>query len=301
MRYRPGEWAGYAAYQAVSVVLFLMPRPAVLAVGRGLGRLFYRLSPRHRRIALDNLEIAFGKEKTARDREAIARASFGHFGQVTLETIQFAHYSRDRIQDLIEIEGREHLERALARGKGVLAFSAHYGNWETIGPALFSIGPLHGIVRHLDNRLVDRRLTDFRRRMGGVVIDKMGAARPITRALKSGGIMIILIDQNVLRHEAVFVDFFGRQAATTPGLASFHILTGAPLVPVFCLPRGRRFVWRILPPLEIPLTGRREEDVLKITQFCTKMIEDQIRRAPEWWLWMHKRWNARPAGETNPT
>jgi len=301
VRYRPGEWAGYAVYQAVSAALFFIPRPAVLAMGRGLGRFFYRLSPLHRGIALKNLGTAFGQEKTAREREAIARASFGHFGQVTLETIKFTRYTRDRVLDLIEIEGREHLERALAQGKGVLVFSAHYGNWETLIPLLSPMGTLHVIARHLDNRLVDRRLTAVRTRMGGIVIDKMGAARPITRALKSGGIMAILIDQNVLRQEAVFVDFFGRQAATTPGLASFHILTGAPLVPVFCLPRGRRFRFRILPPLEIPLTGRREEDVLKITGICTKMIEDQIRQAPEWWLWLHKRWNTRPAGETNPT
>jgi KDO2-lipid IV(A) lauroyltransferase len=300
MKFQPGEWAGYAGYQATSAALFFLPRPAVLALGRGLGLLFYRLSPRHRRIALSNLETAFGKEKSAREREAIARASFAHFGRLTLETIKFAHYSRDRILGLIEIEGREHLERALARGKGVLIFSAHYGNWEAIIPVLSQIGPLYIIARLLDNRLVDHRLTAVRTRMGGVIIDKMGAARPITRVLKSGGIMAILIDQNVLRSQAVFVDFFGRSAATTPGLASFHILTGAPLVPVFCLPRDRRFLVKILPPPEIILTGRREEDVLKITQFCTKMIEDQIRRAPEWWLWIHKRWNTRPAGETNP-
>ena len=301
MRARPGEWAGYAIYQAVSAVLYLMPRPAVLVLGRGLGRLFYRLSGRHRRIALNNLDTAFGEEKAARERAIIARDSFGHFGQVTLETIKFSHYSRGRVQNLIEIEGLRHLEEALAGGKGVLIFSAHFGDWETMIPALSPMGPFHVIARHLDNRFVDRRLTAVRTRMGGIVIDKIGAARPILRVLRSGGILAILIDQNVLRSEAVFVDFFGRQAATTPGLASFHLMTGAPLVPVFCLPRGRRFLWKILPPPEIPLSGRREEDVLKITQFCTKMIEDQIRRAPGWWLWMHKRWNTRPAGETNPT
>jgi KDO2-lipid IV(A) lauroyltransferase len=298
---RLGEWAGYAAYRTVSAAVFFIPRPAVLVLGRCLGRLFYRVSPRHRRIARANLEIAFGKEKTAGQRRAIARASFAHFGRVTLETIKFSHYSPDRILRLIDIEGGEHLERALAAGKGALAFTAHYGNWETITPTFLRFGPLYAIVRRLDNRLVDRRLTALRIRMGGGAIDKMGAARPILRVLKSGGILAILIDQNVLRGEAVFVDFFGRSAATTPGLATFHILMGAPLVPIFCLPRGRRLLWRILPPPEIPLTGRREADVLKITQFCTKMIEDQIRRAPEWWLWMHKRWNTRPAGETKPT
>ncbi len=299
MKDRLGEWAGYAAYRTVSAALIVLPRPVVLASGRLLGRLFYRLSPRHRRIAGNNLEIAFGREKTADARRAIARASFAHFGRVILETIKFSHYSPARILRLIDIEGREHLERALAAGKGALVFTAHYGNWETITPTFLQFGPLYAIVRHLDNRLVDRRLTAMRTRMGGGAIDKIGAARPILRVLKSGGIMAILIDQNVLRSEAVFVDFFGRSAATTPGPAAFHILTGAPLVPIFCLPRGRRLLWKILPPPEIPLTGRREEDVLKITQFCTKMIEDQIRRAPEWWFWVHKRWNTRPAGETN--
>ncbi len=301
MKRRRGDWPGYLAYLAVSSILFFLPRRAVLALGRGLGLLLFRLSARHRRIALDNLEIAFGREKTAGERLAIARAAFGHFGRVTLETIKFAHYSRTHVLDLIEIEGREHLERALARGKGVLAFTAHYGNWETLVAALSPMGTLHVIARHLDNRLIDRRLTAVRTRMGGGVIDKIGASRPILRALKSGGIMGILIDQNVLRSEAVFVDFFGRQAATTPGPAFFHILTGAPLVPVFCRPRGSAFRCKILPPLDIPLSGRRADDVLKITQICTKIIEDEIRGEPEWWLWMHKRWNARPVGETNPS
>jgi Kdo2-lipid IVA lauroyltransferase/acyltransferase len=300
MRYGAGEWAGYVAYLAFSTALYFLPRRATLALGRGLGRFYFRLSTRHRRIALDNLAIAFGAEKTTAEREAIARASFAHFGQVTLETVKLAHYSRARVLGLIDIEGREHLEKALAAGKGVLAFSAHYGNWETIVPALSSIGPFHVLARRLDNRLVDRHLTAGRTRLGGVIIDKMGAARPILRVLREGGILAIVIDQNVLRIQAVFVDFFGRTAATTPGLASFHLLTGAPLLPVFCEPRDGRHRWTIGPPVEVPLSGRRDEDVLKITAVCTKIIERQIRRAPEWWLWMHKRWNTRPAGETNP-
>ena len=123
MKSRLGEWAGYAAYRTVSAAVFFIPRPAVLVLGRCLGRLFYRVSPRHRRIARANLEIAFGKEKTAGQRRAIARASFAHFGRVTLETIKFSHYSPDRILRLIDIEGGEHLERALAAGKGALAFA----------------------------------------------------------------------------------------------------------------------------------------------------------------------------------
>jgi Kdo2-lipid IVA lauroyltransferase/acyltransferase len=301
MKKRRGEGAGYGLFLAISTILFFIPRPGVLALGRTLGRLAYRVSSRHRRIALDNLTVAFGREKSDRERRRIAAASFAHFGRVTLETIKFTHYSRRRILRLIQVDGREHLERALAGGRGVLLFTAHLGHWEAIVPPVSEIGPFYVIARILDNRLIDRRLTRLRTRLGAIVIDKIGAAKPILHGLAEGGIVAILIDQNVLRSQAVFVDFFGRQAATTPGLAAFHIRTGAPLVPAFCLPQGPGFRLKILPPPEIPLSGRRSDDVLKITQFCTKMIEEEIRREPTWWLWVHKRWNTRPAGETIPS
>jgi Kdo2-lipid IVA lauroyltransferase/acyltransferase len=292
-----GETAGFAAYKIFSGFIRILPRPLVLALGRGLGRLMYGVDTKHRRIALDNLAIAFGREKSPAERKAIARASFGHFVRTALDSIKFTGYSVERICSLADVEGRENLVQALAMGKGVLIFSAHYGNWEVAPSVLSAYGPVSAVARALDNRLIERDLLRLRRRQGASIIYKSGAGRHVIQALAQGGMVGIVVDQNVLRGQAVFVDFFGRAAATTPGLAGLHFKSGAPLLPMFCHPRGPRYLLRILPPVMIEPAGCREEDVLKATGIYTKMIEEQIRREPEPWLWIHKRWNTRPADE----
>ncbi len=293
-----GSIAGFAAYRAFAWLLVLTPRPLALALGRGLGRLAFRLGRRYRRIALNNLALAFGREKSPAEREAIARDSFANVGRFVVDVLKCTAYPLSRIRRLVDIEGREHLDRALAGGFGVLLFTAHYGNWELASVRLAESAPLTAIARTLDNRLIDRDLRCFRTRLGSAVVDKFGASRAILKALARNGLVGILIDQNVLRSEGVFVDFFGRPAGTTPGLATFHLKTNAPLLPFFCVPRGRRYLLRIGAPVAVPRGPYRDADVLKITQTCTKMIEAEIRREPGLWLWLHKRWQTRPAEES---
>jgi KDO2-lipid IV(A) lauroyltransferase len=288
----------FIAYKALATKFFLLPRPLCLAMGKGLGILAFHLDRKHRAVALFNLAEAFGLEKSERERMFIARDSFAHFGRVIADILKISHYSRKKIQRLITAEGREHLVAALARRKGVLLFTAHFGNWE-IGSAWASeIAIFRVIARALDNRLIEKDLVRLRAKLGAQMIYKFGAGKHILRALKRNEIVAILIDQNVLRSQAVFVDFFGKQAATTPSLADLHLKTGAPLVPAFCHPvKNNRYLLKIMPPLEFVQTGSLEEDELKITQFCTKIIEQEIRRHPAAWLWVHKRWNTRPADE----
>ncbi len=292
-----GETIGYLAYRVLVGLIHVLSRPLVLALGGGLGRLFYRLDAGHRRIALGNLTIAFAGDKSPAERERIARASFIHFVRTALDTIKFTTLSVARIRELVDVEGRDNLVKALAAGKGVLIFSAHYGNWEASPSVLSAYGPVSAVVRALDNRLIERDLLRLRRRQGASIIYKSGAGKHVMRALAEGGMVGIVVDQNVLRGQAVFVDFFGRTAATTPGLAGLHFKSGAPLLPMFCHPRGSRYLLRILPPFTVEPSDDRAADVLKTTRIYTKMIEDQIRREPEPWLWIHKRWNTRPADE----
>jgi KDO2-lipid IV(A) lauroyltransferase len=294
---RAGHLLGYAGYLWISAMIFFIPRPICLALGAGFGRLAYRLDRSHRRIALANLDIAFGRTRSPAEKDRIARASLAAFGRVVFDVIKFCHYGRKAVFGLVDIEGRENLLQALAGGRGVLMFSAHFGNWEVLPAVAGGRIPFHAIVRALDNPYIDRHLSRLRTRLGTLIINKFGASRPILQALRRGEIVCILIDQNVLRSQALFVDFFGRPAGTTPGLAAFQAKTGAALLPVFCLPRGRRYVLRILPPPPIAASERRTDAVLKITQFCTKIVEQEIRRFPEAWLWIHKRWNARPPDE----
>jgi KDO2-lipid IV(A) lauroyltransferase len=290
--------AGHILYRLFALLLSGLPRRAVLTFGEGLGLLGFWLDGRHRRIALDNLDQAFGRERSAVERRTIARRSFRTFGRNILETVRVSGWSQARVLGLIEVEGRERLERAHAAGLGVLLFSAHFGNWEMIVPPVSTVAPYHIIARALDNPLIDRDVVAARTRHGAAIINKLGAGRPVLRALGRGDVVGILIDQNVLRREAVFVDFFGRPAATTPALAVLHLRTGAPIVPMIVdlLPAGRYRV-RFGPPVEIAPTGDEHRDVLIITGICTKMIEAEIRRLPEAWLWVHKRWQSRPPDE----
>jgi Kdo2-lipid IVA lauroyltransferase/acyltransferase len=303
MKSGAGAAVGFLSYKAITLALAVLPRRAVLWLGAGVGRLAFRLDRGHRRIVEANLATAFAAEMTPDERDRLARRAFAELGRMLLDILKATHMSRDRIYGLFEIEGRSHLERALAGGKGALLFTGHFGNWEFTIPALTSIGPLQAIHRELDNPRIERDLHRLREKLGAGTISKFGASKPVLQALARNEIVAILIDLNVLHSSGpVFVDFFGRPAATTPALAAFHLKTGAPIVPMFCEPLARgRYRMTLHEPLVFEGSGDREADVLKITRTCTNMIERQIRRRPELWFWVHKRWNTRPAGETPTT
>ena len=290
--------AGFVVFRAFSAFFVLTPRRICLGLARGLGLLLFHLDGRHRRIALANLRTAFGAEMTESRRYAIARGSFIHFCRVLVDILKLASWPRDRIARHLVLEGEEHLRRAVDRGKGVLVVTGHFGNWEMLSIPISDAAPMWAVTRFLDNRLLEKRLFGLRTKLGAKIIYKDQAARHVLQVLRRGEIVIILIDQNVLRIQAVFVDFFGKPAGTTPALAAFHLRTGSPIVPAFCYPEtGGRYRIRFFPPLDPAADGPRDRDELKITQTCTKIIESQIRRHPEFWLWFHERWRSRPAGE----
>ena len=288
----------FSAFRVLRFLFFLLPRGACLASGRVFGSLIFLLDRRHRRIALSNLLMAFGSEKSESELKKTARLSFRNFGEVTADILKLPFLGEEKIRSLITWEGLENLHESLDQGKGVLIFSAHFGNWE-IGSSLVSpLKEFNVVARPLDNPLLERELIRLRRCLGARVIYKKQAAKQILQALRRNEIVAILIDQNVLRSEAVFVDFFGRAAATTPGLAAIALRTGSPVLPVFCYPRpGHTYHIKFFKPLQVSPSGDPSRDVLKITGICTKIIEEQIRQGPAYWFWFHKRWNTRPPGE----
>jgi KDO2-lipid IV(A) lauroyltransferase len=286
----------YLTFKAFRGLVRTLPRPLCLALGRGLGSLAYALDGRHRRLALDNLRTAFGDGLNERGRKRTARASFRHFGATLFDIFKLASRGPDAVAARVSVEGAEHLRSALREGKGALLFTAHFGNWEVGSVPISRLGRLSVVARALDNALLERELAAVRARLGAEVIYKTTAARPILHALRRNEIVAILMDQNVLREQAVFVDFFGKAAATTPAPATFHLRTGAPLIPAFCVPApGRGYRLTIHPPLRFEAGDDAERDVLKLTQVCTKMIEGEIRERPGLWLWFHNRWKSRPA------
>jgi KDO2-lipid IV(A) lauroyltransferase len=291
----------FGTLRLLSLFFRFLPRPACLWIGQVFGGLVFRLDRKHRRLALANLEIAFGPAAEPAARRRIARDSFRHFGRVTADSLKWTRLRASRRTHLLIIEGEERIRQALRQGRGALIFSAHFGNWEVAAEAVAALAPLSVVARPLDNPLVEADLARFRKRLGARVISKFQAAKPILQALRRNELVAILIDQNVLRSQAVFVDFFGRPAATTPALASFHLRTRSPLIPVFCLPGPRSsYLVKIGDPLTFDPGGELERDVLKITQACTKMIETEIRENPGLWFWFHNRWKTRPEAEANP-
>jgi KDO2-lipid IV(A) lauroyltransferase len=276
----------------------LVPRRLCLGAGAALGGLLFYLDRRHRRLALSNLARAFGREFSPAGRRAIARNSFKNFGRVFADNLKWTYLAESERQKLVSIKGEESIRRALNENKGALLFSAHLGNWEVASLTISKIGRLSVVARPLDNRLLENEVALFRHGLGARVISKFQAAKPILQSLRQNEIVAILIDQNVLRSQAVFVDFFGVPAATTPSLASFYLRTRAPLIPVFCYPTpALTYLVKVGQPLEIELSGEAKQDVLKITLRSTKIIEAEIRDHPSFWFWFHNRWKTRPEGE----
>ncbi|MEW5900517.1 MAG: lysophospholipid acyltransferase family protein [Acidobacteriota bacterium] len=293
------DLVAFGAFRSLRVLFRLLPRRACLALGGALGRSWFRISRTHRRLALANLEIAFGHEFSALERRRIGRDSFSYFVRAAADNLKWTYLRDERRAKLLAVEGKEHILGALGQGRGALLFSAHFGNWEVAALAVARLGKLNVVARALDNPLVESELARFRNSLGARIISKFQAARPILQALHRNEIVAILIDQNVLRSQAVFVDFFGREAATTPALASFYLRTRSPLIPLFCYPTpSSEYLVKIGKPLSPELSGDLERDVLKITQACTKMIEAEIRANPSLWFWFHNRWKTRPENQS---
>jgi Kdo2-lipid IVA lauroyltransferase/acyltransferase len=280
----------HAAVVGVIQLVRVMPMRAVLAAGSLLGMAFYTVDQSHRRLALKNLQAAFPL-RSADECRTIARGMFSHFGRLLTVLLKFGTMRPDAMLSRVEFEGEERVVAAHAEGRGVLLFTGHFGFWEinALVHAL-EIKPMAVLARPLDNPLLHDLLESVRRRTGNSVIYRRGAIRRVLRALADNQAVALLIDQHIQSSDAVYVDFFNRPAATTSALASLALRTGAPVVPVFALPLpGGRF--RMI--YEHAVAPPREGDpdaVRAFTQRCTDVLEMYVRRYPDLWLWMHRRW-----------
>lgn len=281
--------------------LKLFPRRARLALGRAAGSTVFRLDKKHQAMTVNNLALAFGTTKTDQEKFAIARETYRHFGAMVFDLISLGRPGWRRLERMVEFEGIENYERARAAGRGVLLVAAHFGNWEIHAVAHgYRFGPMTVVARLQGNPHLDRWLERIRTISGNTVLYKQRALARMMRLVKDGKTVAVLIDQNVARQDGVFVEFFGRLAATTPVASRLAIKTGAALVPVFTLPLadGR---YRLI--YEKPVDGSLYSDpvesraVHNLTQSCATVLEGYVRRNPELWLWMHRRWQTRPAEE----
>ncbi|MHB8092460.1 MAG: lysophospholipid acyltransferase family protein [Syntrophales bacterium] len=257
----------------------------------GLARVFYYLVPRQRMIALHSLRCAF-PEKTDGEILKIARGVYRTLGIVAAEFFDIPKLTSENVREIVETEGLENCARALAKGRGVLLFSAHFGNWELEAASIaLLVKPAVVIYRPLDSPLLDRLVSRVRSASGNKPLPKENAMRSMIRTLHKNGMIGILLDQNTDWYEGVFVNYFGRPACTTSGLAHLALHSGAPVLPAYLIRLAEgRYRLVIEPALEIIDTGDRDADVIVNTQRFTKVIEDTVRKYPEQWLWIHQRW-----------
>ncbi len=298
-------WSYFPSYVGLRIlagVVMVLPPRALDALATLLGHVAYALDFRHRRVAMENLDLAYG---AGLDRSAKARLIRGHFRHLALcgmEMIRTPHMLRAETLDKhIAVEGEEHLRAAVSQGRGVLIVTAHLGNWEWIGLWLSAHGyKIHAVARALDNPWLDAWVVRRRSAAGQEVLYKKGALRDMLRVLAAGELVGILIDQNE-RVEPIFVDFFGHPASVNRGAASVAQKTGAAVVMTFDRREGR--VFRHCLVFEPPMYARedlpRKEAVLELTERMTRRIETAVRACPEQWLWVHRRWKTQPGEEEN--
>jgi KDO2-lipid IV(A) lauroyltransferase len=276
-------------------------------VPRGLARLLagmlafsvYWGFGRLRRVGVRNLELAL-PELSAEERTRILRSVYVHLGWQLVEFCRMTRYTRENTRNWIRIEGLEHYLAAQARGKGVLVVTGHLGAWELSSFYHSLMGyPMGMVIRRLDNRRLDEYVNGIRCLHGNTVLHKDDFGRGLLTAMHAGQTVGILMDTNMTPPQGAFVKFFGRDACTATGLAHVARKTGAAVLPGFMLwePAERKYVLHFGPEIEIPHTDDAQGDILAGTQLCTQAIESWIRRYPDQWLWIHRRWKTRPAGE----
>jgi Kdo2-lipid IVA lauroyltransferase/acyltransferase len=289
----------YAAAWPVIKILGALPRPAARAVAIAFGQTVYLLHLRLRRVGMRNLELAF-PEKSIGERKCILRGEFTSLGRQLAEVCQFPKYNRKNIEQVVVYDGLENYERAYARGKGVLFLTAHFGGWELSAFAHSLHGHwLHIVMRPMDNEYLDRLIQSYRTMHGNKTVGKDDFVRGLLGAMKAGETVGILMDTNMTPPQGVFVDFFGIPACTASGLARIALRTNAAVVPGFTIwdETLGKYRLRFDPAVELVRTGELEADIVANTQKFTKVIEDYVRRYPEQWLWVHRRWKTRPEGE----
>jgi KDO2-lipid IV(A) lauroyltransferase len=289
----------YAATRALLGGLGLLPRGAAVALGRGLGHLSYTLAGGLRRTGLRNLELAF-PEMTVDERRRVLRRSMVGLGRQLGEFSQFPRATPESLRELVEYDGIEILHEAQARGRGVIFLTCHLGAWEILSFAHSALyNPISFMVRRLDNPRVEELIDGVRTRFGNRSIDKKMAARSALKLLREGGTLGILADLNTQPHEGVFVPFFDHLACTTSGIAVLALRTDAAVIPVVAPWHEERghYVFHGSPIVELVRTGDHERDVEINTARFTAAIEEQVRKYPDQWLWIHKRWKTRPTGE----
>lgn len=287
------------AVRSVLGAMGALPLETSMRVGKALGRFLGSRFPKLQKTARRNLDIAF-PEMSAEEKDRIVIGTFESLGRHLGFVSHFRKFKLEDVHKVVEVVGKKHFDRAHAMGHGVLFFTGHFGSWEVFNllPPAFGFG-MNILVRRIDNPLLEKYVDSFRTKFGSVTLDKTRSARQMFRVLENGELLGILADLNAQEKEGVFVDFFGVPASTTVSIAKLALKTKAVVLPAFAVweEAKQKYVVYLEPPVEYESGDDSDENVRELTQKITCVVEKYVRKYPEQWLWIHKRWNTRPAGE----
>ncbi len=276
-------------------LLRMIPRRTSIFLMRAIGRLVHFFAGNVRRRTVSHLHRAYGSEKTSSEIKKIARGVFLHFSTTLADIIRMPNILKSGLDKMITAEGIQHLDQALAPGKGAIMITAHFGNWELLGAWLAKKGyPLKVVGTALHDPRLDRIVVGIRNQAGYYNIARGKATREILRWLKEGNPVGMLIDQDT-KVQGTFVRFFDQPTYTPTGAAQLARKLNLPIIPVFMrLTEDFNYHIECMPPLDQARTENEEQDIIDNTQKCSDIYETIIRRFPAQWVWMHKRWKTTP-------
>ena len=288
------DWCYGFIAKLIGYAIYLLPRSIVLVIGGWLGTLAYRFASQQRKLAYKHIQQALDitDERTIKTN---VKKCFSNLGKNMVEFMLFPRMNPKLLRQYVRFEGVQHVENALAKGKGAIILTGHFGNWELLAASISTtVAPLTPIVRELRSPRLNALVSRYREKAGYSTIDRDTGVRQALRCLRNNNLLGIVADVDTSVN-GVFVDFFGRPAYTPYSPIAFALKTGATILPSFIVrqPDGTHQAI-IEPPLTLERCDDKEKELVINTQKYTKVIESYIRKNPEQWIWMHKRWKTRP-------
>lgn len=290
------RWFGRQWVKLIMLATRFLTVKRARTLGRILGNLGFYLIPRHRRTAIRNINLIYGKEKSKRELQEMIRRTFVRASSFGWEMLYlYAHGKTERqMEELIaKVEGLENLKAAMERGKGVIGLGAHLGNFTILGAKLNALGfPCTAIMRQMRDGKLENIFREMRLKLGQRWIPKFPVSRAIRESiawLKEGKLLMLYIDQR--SGQGIEVDFMGIPTPTPTGAAVFALKTGAAVLPIVNV-EDRNGLYKLIIGKEIPVikTGNRKKDIFENTTRFNKVIEKYIRLYPDQWFWFHNRW-----------
>jgi KDO2-lipid IV(A) lauroyltransferase len=270
----------------------LIPYRPALLLGDLIGILGFSLFRIRRQVTLANLRKSFGSQYTESQYIRIGSRAYRNFAKSMIEYGLFPSLKRKGLSKFVTMEGREVFKKMKECGKGAVMVTGHFGSWELMGAFIAQDGwPIDYLVGEQHNLKVNNLMNEYRRIFGIGLIELGVAARGVVKAVRGGRMVAMLSDQDA-GSDGVIVQFFGRPASTPKGPAAFSIKTGVPLACGFIVREGLKQRIVIEPPFSIEFSGQKDEDIRRLTQAYTSLLEEYVRRYPDHWFWPHRRWKS---------